>query len=65
MVFKTQINNQVVAGSYNLQVGSLDVGYSYTVNDWMAINLSVSAGLTSDAPDDRVIVRVPMTYDLF
>lgn len=65
MVFKTKINDQVIPGAYNLQVGSLDVGYSYAFSDWAAVNLSVSAGLTSDAPDDRVIIRVPMSYDLF
>lgn len=65
MVFRTMVNDQYVPGSYTLQVGSLDLGFSYTLTDWMSVNTSISAGLTSDAPDDRVIVRVPMTYDLF
>jgi hypothetical protein len=65
MVFRTMVNNEFIQGSYDLQVGSLDLGYSYSLSDWMAINLSIGAGLTADAPDDRVIVRVPMTFDVF
>lgn len=65
MVFRTRLNNNFLPGSYDLQVGSLDLGYSYALSDWMSLNVSVSAGLTADAPDDRVVFRVPMNFDLF
>jgi hypothetical protein len=65
MVFRTLLNNQFLSGSNDLQVGSLDIGYSYSLNDWIGLNVSVSAGLTADAPDDRVVFRVPMSFNMF
>jgi len=64
-VFDTKVNDQKLRNSAWLQVGTLDLGYAYTVNDMIALNLGVSAGLTSDAPDSRVILRVPITLNLF
>lgn len=65
MVLRTLLNGQYLTGSRELQVGSLDLGYSYALDDWISLNMSVSAGLTSDAPDERLIMRVPMSFNLF
>ncbi len=65
MVLRTMLNNQYLSGSRELLAGSLDLGYSYALSDWMSLNASVSAGLTSDAPDERLIMRVPMSFSLF
>lgn len=63
-VLKTQQNGVTVPNAANLQVGSLDLGYSYNLNEMTNLNFTVSAGLTEDAPDARLIMRVPMTFDL-
>ena len=45
-------------------VGTLDVGYSYNWNDKTNLNFTVSAGVTEDAPDVRLIFRTPLTFDM-
>jgi hypothetical protein len=64
MVLKTMANNAPIANSDILQVGSLDLGFSYALSDRTNLNFTVSAGLTEDAPDVRLIFRTPMTFDL-
>jgi len=44
------------------QLSSLLFGYSYRVSDVTSVNLSVGAGLTRDAPDAQVMLRVPITF---
>ncbi|MFO0389532.1 MAG: transporter [Alphaproteobacteria bacterium] len=63
-VLKTKINDANIANSTILQVGSLDLGYSYLLNDTTNLNFTLSAGLTDDAPDIRLIFRTPMTFDI-
>jgi hypothetical protein len=62
-VLKTTADGQNIPNSTVLQVGSLDFGYSYNLTDYTNINFTVSAGVTDDAPDTRLIFRVPITYD--
>lgn len=61
---RTQQNGQPIANSQLLQVGALDFGYSYSLSDQTNLNFTASAGVTADAPDIRLIFRVPMTFDL-
>lgn len=63
MVLKTMANGAPIANSDILQIGSLDLGYSFSATDRTNLNFTVSAGLTEDAPDVRLIMRVPMTFD--
>ncbi|MCB2081604.1 MAG: transporter, partial [Rickettsiales bacterium] len=65
MVFETTQNGQAISNSDVLQVGSLGFGVGYKVNDWTSVNVSVDAGLTDDAPDMRLLFRVPMTFNLY
>jgi hypothetical protein len=65
MVLKSMANNASIVNSNVLQVGTLDLGYSYNLTDSTNLNFTVSAGLTADSPDLRLIMRVPMTFDLF
>lgn len=64
MVQKTYVNDAPLSNSDILQVGAMDLGYSYNLSDRTNLNFTVSAGVTSDAPDVRLIFRVPMTFDL-
>lgn len=62
-VLKTIQNGGTIPNSPVLQVGTLDFGYSYNLRPKTNLNFTVSAGITEDAPDVRLIFRVPMTFD--
>ena len=51
--------------SDSLQAGALLVGAAYQVSPRVGINFSTQIGVTTDAPDVRVMVRVPIMFDLF
>lgn len=63
-VFKTQQNGNAIANSQVLQVGSLNLGYAYAVTPNVNVNLNIGAGLTDDAPDARLLLQVPVSFDL-
>ena len=48
-----------------LDVGALAFGVNYQISDSTAVNLSVLAGVTEDAPDVRIILRIPIAFGLF
>lgn len=56
--------NGVNVDTETLSVGSLMLGANYVVNDRFAIDVSVNAGLTEDAPDIRLLVKLPFFFDL-
>ncbi len=60
-VFKTEQNNQSLPNSTVLQVGALNLGYGYRYNQKTTVTLNLSAGLTNDAPDISLSLRVPFT----
>ncbi|MDJ0943665.1 MAG: SPOR domain-containing protein [Kiloniellales bacterium] len=62
-VLKTKQDGTKVQNS-DLQLGSLLLSGSYRVNDSTSLNLQVNAGLTDDAPDARVLLRMPMSMTL-
>jgi hypothetical protein len=64
-VFKTEQNGNVIPNSRNLQLGTLDLGYAFRVSDATSLNFNVSAGVTEDAPDANVILRIPIRFDSF
>lgn len=63
-VFETEQNGRSI-NSDMLQVGSFDLGYAYQLSDRYSLNFNVSAGMTEDAPDARLVFRVPIKFDLF
>jgi len=46
----------------SIQVGTLNLGLSYRVNDRITVNNNFQFGMTSDAPDMRVVLRVPYAF---
>lgn len=48
-----------------LQVGSALTGLSLKASDNVNVNLSLAAGVTRDAPDAQVTLRVPITFRAF
>ncbi|HSV30098.1 MAG TPA: transporter, partial [Candidatus Omnitrophota bacterium] len=51
--------------SESLSVGSLTLGVNWQMTDTTALNVNVGIGVTEDAPDVRVMARVPIAIDLF
>lgn len=51
--------------SPSLSVGAMTFGVNWQMSDDTALNLSVAVGVTNDAPDVRLMARVPITLDLF
>lgn len=64
-VFETEQNGETVPNSDKLQIGSLQTGFGYRLDDHWSLNLNVDAGLTDDAPDVRVMFRVPYSFQLY
>lgn len=48
-----------------LSVGSMTFGVNWQMSDTTALNVSVAIGVTSDAPDVRLMARVPIAVNLF
>lgn len=51
--------------SESLSVGSLTLGANWQMSDSTALNVSVGIGVTEDAPDVRLMARMPIALDLF
>jgi hypothetical protein len=49
----------------DFQAGSLVFGLSHGISEDIGVNVSVAVGVTDDAPDARITVRVPIAFDLF
>jgi uncharacterized coiled-coil protein SlyX len=58
---KTQIGT-TIQESNSLQVGSLLMGWSYRISDRMTLTNNFEFGVTSDAPDMRMVVAAPMSF---
>ncbi|MFO0995841.1 MAG: hypothetical protein U1F33_04090 [Alphaproteobacteria bacterium] len=55
---------QAIAGS-EFDVGSYNLGFSYRLTDSTSVNLGVAIGATKDAPDLRILFRVPVRLQVF
>jgi len=56
----TQSGSTATTSSGTSQVGALALGLSYAFTPETSVNFNVEAGLTNDAPDVHLIVRVPI-----
>jgi len=56
----TQSGSTETTSSGTSQVGALALGLSYAFTPETSVNFNVEAGLTNDAPDVHLIVRVPI-----
>ena len=62
-VMETRQNGEAIDGTA-LRIASGLLGMSYRVNDDVVLNLSAQAGVTDDAPDFRLLLRVPIAFSL-
>jgi hypothetical protein len=53
--------NFVESKSSSLQVGAMLLGFGYRLDPEMSINVNLELGVTADAPDVAMTLRVPMT----
>lgn len=60
---RTEVNG-VNTSSSSLDVGALLVGFGFQLNTQLAMNLNLELGVTADAPDVLLTVRVPMGIEL-
>ena len=61
----TTVINGLETESESLDVGALLFGTSYRLSDSVRVNLNTQIGVTEDAPDVRLTLRVPISLDLF
>lgn len=60
-VATTKQNGVTVPGSVRAQVGTLVFGYSFRLDERRTLNFSIGAGLTPDAADVTLGVRMPLS----
>ncbi|PMR69456.1 hypothetical protein CR158_10080 [Halomonas heilongjiangensis] len=51
--------------SNTLNVGSMLLGWSYQLNQDVSVNLGLEFGITDDAPDTTLTLRIPFGMDVF
>jgi len=61
---ETEVNG-VSTKAEKLTVGSMSLGIAHRLNDWMSIDIGTTFGVTEDAPDVSLGVRVPIRFQLF
>ncbi len=64
IIFESTQNGTKISGS-SLDIGTFLLGMTYRINNKTSLNLTFQAGVTDDATDMRVQLRVPFSFDLF
>lgn len=62
-VMRSSQDGRAIAGS-SADIGTFNFGLAYRVSDSISVNLGVGIGVTDTAPDARVILRVPVRFNL-
>ena len=60
--FKDKQNGQYVVNAQTQQLGTLLVGYSYRLSAKTTFNLTLGVGVTDEAPDVQLTLRLPITF---
>jgi opacity protein-like surface antigen len=55
-------NGQTLPNSLRTQLGTIMAGFSYRLDHQRTINISLGGGLTRDAPDVGLVVRIPFAF---
>jgi len=61
-VGRAEQNGQTLPGSLRIQLGTIMAGFSYRLDPHRTINVSAGAGLTREAPDLSLVVRIPFAF---
>lgn len=62
-VFNSKQDGRTIKGT-DLQLGSFLLGLSYRLSETVSINLTFQAGVTDDAVDTRMMLRIPIRFNL-
>jgi len=65
VVLLTQQNGVDVSESSPLQIGTLGIGATWRKSPWISYSLMAGIGVTDDAPDVSLSLRIPTSFDLF
>ncbi|MBD3897035.1 transporter [Halomonas sp. ML-15] len=57
--------NSTTQSSRSLNVGSLLLGWSYQIKPEMSVNLGLELGVTDDAPDTVITLRIPFGMGMY
>ena len=60
-ILKSKINGVTPDNAKLLQLDSLSFGANYAISRDTTINIGATAGLTADAPDFQLSLRIPIT----
>jgi len=60
IVQKSTLNGRTIAGAQTTHIGSLVLGTSHRTESRRTLSLSLSAGMTENAPDVRILIRMPL-----
>lgn len=63
--FDPDAGGTTTQSSTTLNVGSLLLGWSYQLNQDVSVNLGLELGVTEDAPDTMLTLRMPFGMDAF
>ncbi|MDB5999967.1 MAG: acetate kinase [Rhizobacter sp.] len=61
-VARTKQNGVTVPGSVRTQIGTLLFGYSYRLSSQRTLSFSLGSGVTADAPDVTLSMRMPFSF---
>ncbi|MFC4291566.1 transporter [Sphingorhabdus arenilitoris] len=62
-IFSTSTElGDTVQNSNDIQVGSFNFGMSYRLTERTSLNLGFQFGVTEDAPDVGIVMRIPVTF---
>ena len=64
IVLKTKQNGIVAPDAVPLQIGTLGIGVTSRRNAKMSYNFLVAIGVTDDAPDVSLTMRIPVNWDI-
>lgn len=64
VILKTHRNGYALPNSKSTILGSFLIGISYRVAQKTSLNISLAGGLTEDAPDVQLTLRLPMMFSL-
>ena len=59
---RARLNHQTVPNSLRTQLGTVMAGFSYRLDRQRTLNVSIGAGVTPEAPDVGVMLRVPFAF---
>nr|WP_086937789.1 transporter [Thaumasiovibrio occultus] len=61
-ILKSHVDGETQNGAKLLQLDTINFGANYRINPRTSLNISAQAGLTDDAPDFQLGIRVPFSF---